>query len=130
MKNILFLLCFISMISMQPLSSVAASMASQAAVADQINPANQPTKSRSEKRADRKVFKHTIKALVKKLRVGNPDASQNTVLLAILSILLPPLAVYLHQGEVNNKFWLSLVLTLLGWLPGIIYALVVVLGAV
>lgn len=130
MKNILFFLCFISMISMQPLSSVAASMASQAAVADQINPANQPTKSRSEKRADRKVFKHTIKALVKKLRVGNPDASQNTVLLAILSILLPPLAVYLHQGEVNNKFWLSLVLTLLGWLPGIIYALVVVLGAV
>lgn len=130
MKNILFLLCFISMISMQPLSSVAASMASQAAVADQINPANQPTKSRSEKRADRKVFKHTIKALVKKLRVGNPDASQNTVLLAILSILLPPLAVYLHQGEVNNKFWLSLVLTLLGWLPGIIYAMVVVLGAV
>ncbi|MBM3440709.1 MAG: YqaE/Pmp3 family membrane protein [Bacteroidetes bacterium] len=105
-------------------------MASYVVVTDQINPANQSAKSRSEKRADRKVFKHTIKALVKKLRVGNPDASQNTVLLAILSILLPPLAVYLHQGEVNNKFWLSLVLTLLGWLPGIIYALVVVLGAV
>lgn len=130
MKNILFFLCFISMISMQPLSSAAASMASQVAANGQINPANQPSKSRSEKRADRKVFKHTIKALVKKLRVGNPDASQNTVLLAILSILLPPLAVYLHQGEVNNKFWLCLVLTLLGWLPGIIYALVVVLGAV
>ena len=130
MKNILFFLSFISMISMQPLSSNAASMASYVVVTDQINPANQPAKSRSEKRADRKVFKHTIKAIVKKLRVGNPDASQNTVLLAILSILLPPLAVYLHQGEVNNKFWLSLVLTLLGWLPGIIYALVVVLGAV
>lgn len=118
------------MISMQPLSSNAASMASYVVITDQINPANQPAKSKLEKRADRKVFRHTLKALVKKIRIGNPDISENTVLLAILSILLPPLAVYLHQGEVNNKFWLSLVLTLLGWLPGIIYALVVVLGAV
>ncbi|MBK7885425.1 MAG: YqaE/Pmp3 family membrane protein [Chitinophagaceae bacterium] len=50
-------------------------------------------------------------------------------LLVILAILLPPLAVYLHQGEINTKFWISLLLTLLFWLPGIIYALIVVLGA-
>jgi uncharacterized membrane protein YqaE (UPF0057 family) len=50
------------------------------------------------------------------------------VLLVILAILLPPLAVYLHQGEVNTKFWISLLLTLLFWLPGVIYALIVILG--
>jgi len=32
------------------------------------------------------------------------EASTNTLLLVILAILLPPLAVYLHQGEINTKF--------------------------
>jgi uncharacterized membrane protein YqaE (UPF0057 family) len=36
--------------------------------------------------------------------------------------------VYLHQGEINNKFWISLLLTLLFFLPGVIYALIVILG--
>ncbi|TDO25122.1 uncharacterized membrane protein YqaE (UPF0057 family) [Sediminibacterium goheungense] len=54
--------------------------------------------------------------------------STNQVLLGILCVLLPPLAVGLHQGEINGKFWLSLLLTLLFWLPGVIYALIVVFG--
>jgi len=41
---------------------------------------------------------------------------------------LPPLAVYLHEGVINSKFWISLLLTLLFWLPGVIYALIVILG--
>ncbi|RYD70574.1 MAG: YqaE/Pmp3 family membrane protein [Sphingobacteriales bacterium] len=48
----------------------------------------------------------------------------------ILAILLPPLAVYLHQGEINKKFWISLLLTLLFFIPGVIYALLVVTGEV
>lgn len=52
----------------------------------------------------------------------------NTLLLVIVAILLPPLAVYLHQGEINSKFWIDLLLTLLFYLPGLIYALVVILG--
>jgi uncharacterized membrane protein YqaE (UPF0057 family) len=56
------------------------------------------------------------------------DASTNTVLLAILAILLPPLAVFLHENALNTKFWISLLLTLLFWIPGVIYALIVVLG--
>ena len=56
------------------------------------------------------------------------EPSTNTLLLVILAILLPPLAVYLHQGEINNKFWISLLLTLIFWLPGVIYALIVILG--
>ena len=56
------------------------------------------------------------------------DPSTNTLLLVIIAILLPPLAVYLHQGEINGKFWLDLLLTLLLYVPGLIYALVLILN--
>lgn len=52
------------------------------------------------------------------------------VLLVILCILLPPLAVYLKEDEINTKFWISLVLTLLFWIPGVVYALLVVFDEV
>jgi uncharacterized membrane protein YqaE (UPF0057 family) len=44
--------------------------------------------------------------------------------------LLPPLAVYLHQGVINTKFWISILLTLCFWIPGVIYALLVVLDSI
>lgn len=81
-------------------------------------------------RKDRKLRIKDAKAELKKFkaekREGN-EPSTNTVLLVILAILLPPLAVYLHEGEINGKFWLDLILTLLFFLPGVIYALIVVL---
>ena len=64
----------------------------------------------------------------KKAKKAGKAPSTNTLLLVILAILLPPLAVYLHQGEINSKFWIALLLTLLFFLPGVIYALIVVLG--
>lgn len=57
------------------------------------------------------------------------DAGVALLLLVILAILLPPLAVFLVDG-IGTKFWISLILTLLFWLPGMIYALLVVFGAV
>ena len=60
----------------------------------------------------------------------NQGADEKTLLYVILAILLPPLAVYLHQGEINTKFWISLILSLLFWIPGVIYALLVVLGEI
>jgi uncharacterized membrane protein YqaE (UPF0057 family) len=50
------------------------------------------------------------------------------LLLVIIAILLPPLAVALFEGEINSKFWIDLLLTLLFYLPGLIYALVVILA--
>jgi uncharacterized membrane protein YqaE (UPF0057 family) len=64
----------------------------------------------------------------KAAKKASGEPSTNTVLLAILAVLLPPLAVYLKEGVINGKFWLSLVLTLLFWIPGVIYALIVVLS--
>lgn len=84
--------------------------------------------SKKERKTRIKEAKKELKAFKKERKAGQ-EPSTNTLLLVILAILLPPLAVYLHQGEINNKFWISLVLTLLFWLPGVIYALVVILGA-
>lgn len=81
--------------------------------------------SKKERKAKIKDVKKAIKEFKQNKKDGS-DASTNTLLLVILAILLPPLAVYLHQGEINNKFWISLLLTLLFFLPGVIYALIVV----
>lgn len=83
--------------------------------------------SRKERKMRVKEAKKALKEFKAEKRAGKAP-SDNTVLLVILAILLPPLAVYLHQGEINTKFWISLILTLLFFLPGVIYALIVVLG--
>lgn len=44
------------------------------------------------------------------------------LLLSILAILLPPVAAIIKVG-CTTHFWINLVLTLLGWLPGAIHAL-------
>jgi len=83
--------------------------------------------SRKEKRSKVKDVKKEIKNFKAAKRAGK-EADTNTLLLVILAILLPPLAVYLYEGEIGNHFWISLILTLLFYLPGIIYALVLILG--
>ncbi len=48
------------------------------------------------------------------------------VLKVILSIFLPPAAAF-WQVRLSVHFWVNLVLTFFGWLPGIIHALWLVL---
>ncbi len=83
--------------------------------------------SRHERKLRIKEAKAEIKNLKMAKKAGE-NVSTNQVLLIVLAILLPPLAVYLHEGVINNKFWIDLLLTLLLFLPGIIYALIVILG--
>ncbi len=40
----------------------------------------------------------------------------------IVAILLPPLGVFLQVG-IGKHFWINIVLTILGFVPGIIHAL-------
>ncbi|KAL5836570.1 hypothetical protein ACOSQ3_013739 [Xanthoceras sorbifolium] len=47
-----------------------------------------------------------------------------TFLDIVLAILLPPLGVFLKYG-LKVEFWICLILTLLGYIPGIIYAIYV-----
>jgi uncharacterized membrane protein YqaE (UPF0057 family) len=39
----------------------------------------------------------------------------------LLAILLPPLGVFLQVG-IGPQFWLNILLTLLGYIPGIVHA--------
>ncbi|WVZ57070.1 hypothetical protein U9M48_007506 [Paspalum notatum var. saurae] len=48
-----------------------------------------------------------------------------TVIRVILAILLPPLGVFLRHG-IKIEFWICLILSLLAYLPGIIYAIWVI----
>lgn len=43
----------------------------------------------------------------------------------ILSILLPPLGVFLQVG-IGLHFWINIILTLLGYIPGIIHAIYII----
>ena len=55
------------------------------------------------------------------------NSNEDKVLLVILCFLLPPLAVYLHEGSWTSRCTINLILTLLCGLPGVIHALIVVL---
>lgn len=44
----------------------------------------------------------------------------------LLAILVPPLGVFLQVG-LGPQFWLNLLLTLLGYVPGIIHAIYIIL---
>jgi uncharacterized membrane protein YqaE (UPF0057 family) len=48
----------------------------------------------------------------------------SSLLKIILAFLLPPLAVALEYG-IGGKFWVNVLLTLLGYIPGVIHALLV-----
>ncbi|MBC3538706.1 YqaE/Pmp3 family membrane protein [Rufibacter sp. H-1] len=75
-------------------------------------------------KAERKEFKKEVKTALR-----DANASTNIVEI-ILAILLPPLGVFLHEGDVNSRFWISLLLTLLFFIPGVIYALLVVTDSI
>ncbi|WP_036554309.1 YqaE/Pmp3 family membrane protein [Nisaea denitrificans] len=48
-----------------------------------------------------------------------------TLLRLILTILLPPLGVFLTVG-IGGHFWLNILLTILGYIPGIVHGVWVI----
>ncbi|KAL6878298.1 hypothetical protein ACP4OV_012468 [Aristida adscensionis] len=51
--------------------------------------------------------------------------STKLFLMIILAIILPPLGVFVKYG-VKIEFWVSLVLTFFGYIPGMVYAILVI----
>jgi uncharacterized membrane protein YqaE (UPF0057 family) len=72
-------------------------------------------------KAEKKELKKEFREVMKQDRRGGGVS----IIKIILAVLLPPLAVFLHAG-IGTQFWISLILTLLFWIPGVIYALLVV----
>ena|SRR5690606_24939732 len=81
---------------------------------------------RQEKRLQKKTVKQELKQAVKNWKKEGASDT-DTLLLVIVAILLPPLAMAIYDG-ISNRFWISLLLTLLFYLPGLIYTLVIILG--
>jgi uncharacterized membrane protein YqaE (UPF0057 family) len=44
----------------------------------------------------------------------------------VAAVFLPPLGVFLEEG-LGTQFWVNVLLTLLGYLPGLVHALWIVL---
>ncbi len=57
---------------------------------------------------------------------GWDTVSGMDVIRILLAIFLPPLGVFLQVG-LGLHFWINILLTLLGWLPGIVHAVWVIL---
>ena len=79
----------------------------------------------------KQINKKYSKELKKDSRKNNSKRNNDLsiVILVILALLIPPLAVFLVRG-IGTEFWISLILTLLFFLPGVIYALLVVLDII
>ncbi|KAK7847768.1 hydrophobic protein rci2a, partial [Quercus suber] len=60
-----------------------------------------------------------------KLIKQTKNMGSQTFIEVLLAILLPPMGVFLRYG-CGVEFWIDLGLTLLGYIPGIIYAVYVI----
>ncbi len=86
-------------------------------------PSAAPDAKEARKVARKTMFK-ALTAPKKKL------VSDDLLLIVIVTILIPPLGVLLYEGDITNRFWISLLLTLLFYFPGLIYSLLVVLDKI
>ena len=86
--------------------------------------------SKKDVKSTKKEAKKIIKDIKKEQR--NNDSNTDTVLLVILALFLPiigaPFAVYLYEGYWTERCTINVILSLLCGLPGLIHALVVILG--
>lgn len=53
------------------------------------------------------------------------DTTMNDLIKIIIAILLPPLGVFLEVG-LTKHFWLNILLTVLGYVPGIVHAVYII----
>ena len=109
-----------------PAATEEATAAKEAAVLEAAREYRESLENMSAR--ERRELKREQRRAVKEALDNRQDASTNTILLVILAILLPPVAVLVYEGELTSRFWIALLLTLLFYLPGLIYALLVIFG--
>lgn len=59
--------------------------------------------------------------------LASTDTVPSDIIKIIIAIILPPLGVFLERG-CGADFLINILLTILGWIPGIIHALYVTLS--
>lgn len=58
-------------------------------------------------------------------RVATGDSILGDIFRIILAVILPPLGVFFEVG-LGKHFWINIVLTLFGFVPGIIHAVYII----
>ncbi|WP_449301370.1 YqaE/Pmp3 family membrane protein [Pontibacter locisalis] len=76
-------------------------------------------------KTEKRELKKELKEAIKQDRRGGGTS----IIEIVLAVLLPPLAVFLHDG-IGTSFWINIILTLLFIIPGIIHALLVVTDSI
>lgn len=76
------------------------------------------------KKEVRQAAKEVVKQGTKKSNKSFPDDVPEAVII-ICCIFIPPLGVYFVKGDIDNDFWINLVLSILCWIPGVIHALII-----
>jgi uncharacterized membrane protein YqaE (UPF0057 family) len=128
MKKSVFSLLLVALISFAHSSATAAILPpadtkTNAVISEAVSEFNSLSKTEKKERVSK------VKAAVQQYKASlkNGDSIDDNKLLAIIfAIILPPVGVVLYENKVTTKFWISLLLTFIFWLPGMIYSLLVV----
>lgn len=85
--------------------------------------------SKQEQKEIKKQSRDALKKMAAQNNTSQTNVDDTTLILALLSIIFPlaPVMMFIFDGGPTTRFWISLILTLLFWLPGVIYNLVVML---
>ncbi len=95
----------------------------EAQINEAVNKFNQLSKSEKKERFSN--VKSEISKYKSNLKNGE-KIDDNKLLAIIFAILIPPIGVVLYENKVTTKFWISLLLTFIFWIPGMVYSLLVV----
>ena len=85
-----------------------------------IRPALQEVKPELKKATDK------AEAIAQKVH-KNDD---NQLIAAIVAIFIPFIGVLIYEGSITSHFWISLLLTLLFYVPGLVYSLLVLFDVI
>lgn len=55
----------------------------------------------------------------------SPDSLGGDILKILLAVILPPLGVFFEVG-LTKHFWINIILTIFGFIPGIIHAVYII----
>ncbi len=110
---------------MQPAHAAVAVQSAATEAAAKEAPTLTKRELRKEKRQERRAKRMAIRSAIKDMRKA--DVSDDLLLIIIITILIPPLGMFLFEGDFTDRVLISLLLTLLFYLPGLIYTLIVIL---
>lgn len=124
-KVLLFLSMLFFLPVLQPAYAAVAVQSAATEAAAKEAPTLTKRELRKEKRQERRAKRKAIRATFKELRKSK--VSDDLLLIVIITILIPPLGMFLFEGDFTDRVLISLLLTLLFYLPGLIYTLIVIL---